>query len=809
MTRVSFNRGWTVRDKVSIFAGLQGGGPAPVPVRLPHDAALATDRRPDLPGGSASGYVPGGVVEYRKSFDVPEEWRAKRVSLELEGVYRDAAVYVNGDFAGQRPSGYTPFTVPLDASLRYGETNEIRVDARAHDDSRWYSGLGIHRDTFLIVTAPVHLTHDGIAVTTPEVDDDTAVVVVDAVVVNDGLSTETVMLDTEVRDDTGSVVARASSPVTVRPGDRAAVRQRLYVDEPRRWGVDAPVLYAAATVLSSGDDRLDDRETAFGIRTLQLDPAHGLRINGEPVKLRGACLHHDNGPLGAAAIARAEERRVELLKQAGFNAIRSAHNPLSRAMLDACDRIGMLVMDETFDVWAESKSAHDYSLAFPEWWERDVEAMVVKDRNHPSVIFYSIGNEIPETGSAVGSIWGRRLAEKVRSLDSTRFVTNAINGFVSVLPDVMAGMAERGADAGEGGVNALFGGAADFMNQVSASQLVTDRTRESADLLDAVGYNYGDSRYELDRELFPARVVIGSETFPGRIDVNWRLVEDNAHVLGDFTWTGWDYLGEVGIGRLRYADEQAAFAAPYPWRVAWCGDIDITGHRRPASYFREIVFGLRHEPYIAVRRPEHHGREAMPGQWSWSDAISSWTWDAAEGDPITVEVYSDADEVELLLNGSPVGRAPVGRDHGFRTEFELGYAPGELIAVAYRDGVERSRSALRSASGEAGLAVTADRTRLRDDDGELAFVAIELRDAAGVLVTDRDRPVTVEVAGAAELQALGSGRPDTDESYTAPRHTTFDGRALAVVRPTGAGAATVTVTAEGCTPVSLELQVDG
>ena len=810
MTTMRFNTDWRVAPKVSPFAQLQGGGAPASAVTLPHDALIGGVRSADAAGGGRTGYFPDGAFEYRKTIDAPEEWRGKRVSLEFQGVYRDAMVYVNGSFAGQRPNGYTAFTVALDPFLRYGQPNTVRVDARAHDDSRWYSGAGIHRDVLLTVTDLVHVVPHGIRISTPDIDDERAVVAVATTVRNESTGTRTVRVSTQLRAPDGEVVALDSAPITLRSGATGVVRQRLYVPQPERWSTDRPSLHTARTVLTEDDAVLEEKETVFGIRSLTLDPVHGLRINGETVKLRGACIHHDNGPLGAAAIRRAEERRIELLKEAGFNAIRSSHNPLSPAMLDACDRLGMLVMDETFDMWTEGKAAFDYSLAFPEWWERDVEALVAQDFNHPSVILYSIGNEIFETGDALGSEWGRALAEKIRSLDDTRYITNGINPFVSVLADVMQMMAASRASASDvdGGVNAMMN-AGDMMSRISAAPMVTERTEASFSVLDVAGLNYGDARYELDRVQFPGRILVGSETYPPRIGHNWPLVLENPQVIGDFTWTGWDYLGEVGIGRAQYADAPPRFEAPYPWISAHAGDIDITGHRRTISYYREIVFGLRSAPYIAVLRPENHGRQALPGMWSWSDSVSSWTWPIETGAPITVEVYSDGDEVELLLNGRPVGRSAPGATTPMLAEFDLGYEPGELLAISYRHGMETGRTALRSAEGPISLAATPDRATLRAEDSDLSFLAIELQDAAGTVSGARDVVVHVSVEGSGVLQALASARPDTEERFDAGARTTFDGRALAIVRPTGAGAITVTVTADGFDPVVVHLEAVG
>ncbi|WP_329254469.1 DUF4982 domain-containing protein [Streptomyces sp. NBC_01478] len=811
MIRSSFNDNWQTRSKVNPFAELSGTKAPFRPVTLPHDAMIERER--SAPGGEvtmeggAGAYFPGGTYEYRKTFTVPEEHRGKRILFEFEGVYRDAVVYINGDYAGQRPFGYSHFHIDAGRFLRFGEDgdNEIRVEARTHRDSRWYTGAGIYRDTWMLVGELVRIAPDGVRVTTPDIDAERAVVEVATRVENDSIAIRTVDVVTEIRDGGGSVVGSDVSKVTVLPGEPATVRQRLYVRAPLLWSTDTPALYTATVTLKG----LDGESVTFGIRSLRLDPEHGLRINGGTVKLRGACVHHDNGVLGAATFARAEERRVQLLKDAGFNALRMSHHPMSKAMLDACDRLGMLVVDEAFDVWTSGKSEFDYSLDFPEWWERDIEAMVAKDINHPSVIMYSIGNEIPETGTPSGAARGRQLAEKVRSLDPTRYVTNAVNGMLAVMSELTA-MREN-APADGAGINTLMADAGDMMNAISASALVTEKTAESFAVLDVAGMNYAEARYALDRDLFPHRIILGTETFPTRIDGNWRLVEQLGHVIGDFTWTGWDYLGEVGIGRPQYLTPDAprpSHTAPYPHLLAGCGDLDITGHRRPASYYREIVFGLRTEPYIAVRRPEHHGRTWAGTPWAWSDTVPSWTWPGCTGEPITIEVYGDADEVELLVNGGSLGRRPVGRGHRFRTEFETSYEPGELLAVAYRDGAETGRTVLRSATGPVRLRAEADRPVITANGGDLAYVTLTLTDPDGTLHPAADRPVRLEVTGAGVLLGFGSADPSTEERFDATERRTYEGRALAVLRPTGPGKIHLLATAPECDPVDVVVTVE-
>lgn len=805
MIRVPFNDDWTVGPKLGAFEAM-GAESAAQPVTLPHDAQRDLPRFPDSDQGVHAAYHPGGVFEYAKSFDVPADWREKTVIVEFEGVYRDAVVFVNGEFAAHQANGYAAFAVTLDPFLRFGEANRITVEARAHKDSRWYTGAGIYRPVHLLVADPTHIALDGTRVTTPDIDDERAVVSVATTVANASRHTSARRITWSIVGQDGAEVAATSAPVTVLPGESATARVRLSVPAPQLWHPDSPALYSVHATLSELDGTVVDEETtSFGIRRLQLDTVHGLRINGDTVKLRGACVHHDNGPLGAATIGAAEDRRVRLMKAAGFNALRSAHNPMSRAMLDACDRYGVLVMDELTDVWNKSKTAFDSSLTFSERWQQDVAALVAKDFNHPSVVMYSIGNEILELATPIGASWGRKLAEGFRALDDTRYVTNGINGIIANLDRMKAAMDEAiAADP-----NTMMANMGEQMSLMNASSLVTESTEESASVLDIVGFNYADSRYELDADLFPHRVLLGSETFPERIDTMWALVEKMPHVIGDFTWTGWDYIGEAGIGRVDYTDVEGytptGTSGPYPYLLAECGDIDITGFRRTVSYYREIVYGLRSAPYIAVHRPQHHGRPTALTPWSWDDAIASWTWAVEPGSPVLVDVYSDAEEVELQLDGVTVGSASVGTEKAFIARFETEYRPGEIVAIARRGGVETGRHTLRTAVGDARLTVSAERTSIAADADDLAFVEISLTDAAGTTRGDADRVVTVSIEGPAVLAGIGTGRARTEESFGASAVTTYDGRALAIVRPTGAGSITVTVSAEGVEPASLAL----
>jgi beta-galactosidase len=788
-----------------MFDTIGGTAPETELIALPHDAMITLDRDPEAPSGAHSGFFPGGVVEYVRTLELPASDAELVHRLVFDGVYRDAMVFINDEFAAHSASGYSRFSIDADPFLRFGDENTIRVEARAHRDSRWYTGLGIHRNVWLHYGPRVHIPVDGVRVTTPDVDVSASLVEVEAKVRNSSPRTRTVAVSVVISGQDGNTLAQEQVPITLVPGETGLVRRRLYVEGAELWSPEQPNLHHLRVTVEA-DGLTDEHLETFGIRRLQLDSRHGLRINGETVKLRGACIHHDNGVIGSRSIARAEERRVELLKSAGFNAIRSAHHPMSPELLDACDRLGMLVMDEAFDIWTESKNPFDYSIVFPERWDQDLEEMVAKDFNHPSVVFYSIGNEIPETGRPLGARIGRLLAQKLHELDPTRFTTNSVNPLFAVL-DEMPPMDPEQAQDGNGALAEMVA----ILDHVSSSELVSRRTAETFGSVDAAGLNYGDGRYALDRTLFPHRVIIGTETFNTRIDVNWPKVLENDHVIGDFTWTGWDYLGEAGIGRIEYRNE-AVFpgsTGAFPWLLSSAGDIDITGFRRPASYFREIVFGLRTNPCIAVHRP--HPRELRPagGPWSWEDVVSSWAWDLPPGDPLMVTVYSGAEEVELSLNGRSLGTSPAGPAHRYRAAFDVPFEPGELVAIARSGAKEVGREVLRSAEGPVRLAAVSDRTTIRAADDDLAFITICLEGDNGVTCLNADRRFTVEVTGPGVVLGVGSARPETQETFSPEGvQTTFDGRALAVIRPTGPGDILVTVVAEDCEPAQVRLQAE-
>ena len=797
MERFPFVEGWEVRPKATGPSEAIVIGYEWQPVTLPHDAVVGLARDPA--GSSATAYYPGGMWQYRRIVDGVAPGRS--VVLEFEGVYRDAVVLVNGTVAATRPNGYVTFLVAIDHLLDPVGPNEILVECRAHDDSRWYSGAGIHRPVWWWEGPRVHVAPDGLLVRTVEIDDDGAVLDVEVTVDNVSADPATVACTVEVVGADGTVLASQGAPVTTFAGDRLVVRRRLFVASPQRWSPGDPTLHRAVVSLHDGSGAvLDAASCTFGIRTLTLDPQRGLRINGEPVLLRGACIHHDNGPLGAVAIDRAEERRIELLHAAGFNAVRSSHNPASRALLEACDRLGVLVMDEAFDVWTQSKREDDYALRFAEWWDADLTMLTRRAVNHPSVMLISTGNEIGDGAQASGRRLGRLLAERVRAIDPGRYVTQAITAR-QVDPDAPAAIGRHIAErrAADGGTTPLADLIAEALLAVARDPGVSAALAEPASYLDVIGYNYMQSRLRDDAAAEPQRVVVASESHPTAMAEVWADVEVLPNVIGEFTWAGWDYLGEVGVGRTEWDGDPGAgtagFTAHFPWRSAWCADLDVTGRRRPQSYCREVVFGLATGPFCFVAPPDRRDRAVVHSSpWGWSPVERSWTWPGHDGAPVDLEVYAAADEVEFRLDGELLGRASV---ETHRARFTTTYHPGVLEAVAFRAGSEVGRDVLRTAADEVRLRVTADRVAIAADPFDLAYVTIELVDAADVVHPATDRSVSVVVDGPGVLAGLASGHPCTDEPFTGSTVTTDRGHALAVVRPTGVGTVAVTVRAAG------------
>ena len=565
---------------------------------------------------------------------------------------------------------------------------------------------------------------------------------------------------------------------------KAAVVQKPVLRAPRLWSPTKPTLYVLETQLRRGTTILDSSVTEFGIRIVIFDPQRGMTINGTPTKLRGGCLHHDNGLLGAAAFDAAEERKVALLKARGYNAIRGSHNPYSPAFMRACDRHGMLLISEAFDAWLEPKLPQDYAADFNPNWRADIAAMVDSQRNHPSIIVWSIGNEIPGRNKAEGVRIQWELANEIHRRDPSRPVTAAINDF----PGRPVTASVAAAPTGQAGVT----------------------SQTSTVFLDIAGYNYKLSDYEHDHQYYPKRILYGSESFPRDVFAIWDLTDRSPWLIGDFVWTAMDYLGEAGIGGSSYSGSKTGLSlGSWPWVGSFCGDIDIVGRQKAPSLARDVVWGL--SPLeITVQKPVPDGKYELIRPWGWSDERASWTWPGAEGKPLAVRVYTAGDQVELHLDGKLIETKPVTATELKHIEFQIPYAAGTLEVVAFRTGKEIARRRLATAGTPAGITVTPERVTGGSARGDVSYVAIELVDTQGRYVGDVQRPLTISIEGPGELAAFGSADPFARGSFKSSSAQSWDGRALAIVRGTGAdGTVRIAVRGDGLKPGFATIKVGG
>lgn len=751
-------------------------------VTLPHDAMLTEIRTPDAKGGSASGYFPGGIYYYEKEFDVSEEMLGKHLTLEFESVYKNAEVFVNGKKVYQAAYGYIPFFVTLDDYLKSGvNTILVKADNVDQPDSRWYSGAGIYRPVWLHVQEQKYIEMEGVRVHTKSIAPKEIEVSVDHV-------GGTVAV--EILDAKGKRIAQAEG------GDTFT----FTLEEGELWSEDHPYLYTAKVILTEDGTILETQEELFGVREVTWS-SKGLFINGKNTLLRGGCVHHDHGILGAATFEKSEERRVRILKESGFNAIRSSHNPCSKAMLKACDKYGVYMMDELWDMWYKHKSKYDYATEFMEHYKYDIEAMVRRDYNHPSVIMYSIGNEVSEPAHEKGITLAGEMADMIRSLDSSRAVTGGFN--LMIIKNSVGGKemyAEEGGrdDSSEkkmAGMNStMFNMVTSIvgsgMNKAANGKKANLATAPLLSQIDIAGYNYASGRYSKEGELHPERIVVGSETFPYDLAKNWEMVKKYPYLIGDFMWTAWDYLGEAGLGTWCYHEDAKGFNKPYPWLLADSGAFDILGNPNGEAMWAQAVWNKTDQPLIGVQPLNHPKEKLIKAVWRGTNALPSWSWKDCEGNKAIVEVYFDAAKIELFLNGKSLGKKKVKL---CRAIFKTNYTSGTLEAVAYNAaGEEIGRSQLVSAEGTRKIACTPEETTIKT--GEIVYIHVDVRGQNGIVESNADDKIQVTVEGG-ELLGFGSANPRTEERYDAGTFTTFYGRALAVVRATQTG--TIKITANG------------
>ena len=671
--------------------------------------------------GTGGGWFAGGKGEYRKTFKTP---KADVVRLHFEGVYQKAEVFVNGKKAGQHAYGYTPFTIDITPYMnKTSNLNEVvvKVNNSEQPNCRWYSGSGIYRHVWLVTTAKRHIDEQSVYVTTPDI--------------------HTVNIKAEV---------------VMEDGSRKPIEKTIHVENPHLWSPNDPYLYH--TTIEAEGDMLP---VTYGIRTFSFDAEKGFMLNGKPLLINGACLHHDDGILGAMAFDAAEIRKVKLMKEAGFNLVRTSHNPTTRAFLDACDSLGMLVIDEAFDGWRTQKNPYDYSTLIDSCYREDIHAMVLRDRNHPSVICWSIGNEVIERKDIRVVTTARQLKRAILEKDNTRPVTEALCAW--------------------------------------------DNDWEiydpHAEVLDVVGYNYMIHKHKSDHQRDPKRVMWQTESYPRDAFKNWALVQEYPYIVGDIVWTGLDYLGESGIGRTYYEGERPGEhyvdGGQPDWHGAYCGDVDITGWRKPISHYREMLWKDEKDLYMAVKEPDGYYGKIHQTAWSVWPTWESWNWPSWEGKPIEVEVYTKAPEVKLYLNDELIGNKKVTANTQFKATFSVPYKAGTLKAVD----AEGHITTIATAGQPAALRLTADKTILQHDGQDLVFITVEVVDSKGRVCPDAAIPCEAIVKGQGTLLSFASADLKDREPYTSPRVTTWKGRALLVVR-SGKGKGKTQVSIKSSLPTS-------
>ncbi len=746
MRRKDFCRGWTFRI---------WGVPGDTPVTLPHDLSAVMPRSADSRSGSAGGWFRGANLIYDREIEAGPEEIAGRVMLEFEGVLPGAEVYLDDTLLTRQPYGYLSFLVDLTGRLRPGKQHlRVNVHGDALPNSRWYVGCGICRPVALLESGPACVLPRGLTYRTEREGEQWRL---DARVrLSDEAAEEGNEVCLTLLGEKGEVLWRKREQVR-----GTEVKCAGPVPSVRSWSPDSPVLYRLTAELRAGERVLDAEETFVGFREVGLDASRGFLLNGKPFKLRGGCVHHDNGILGALSLPEAEYRKALRLKNSGFNAVRCAHNPPAPSFLDACDHLGLVVMDEFTDVWNIGKNPYDYHLFFRDRWEADLRDLVERDRNHPCVLLWSIGNEIPERdGAGDGYALCARMSRAVRDADDTRLVTCALNNIGRRRLEMLAANVQ----AEEAGESDPFG-------------VLSEPFLEP---LDVAGYNYLSRRYAEDLKNWPRRFICGTESVAKEALDSWQKTLDHPRVIGDFAWAAIDYLGEAGIGHAwRRPEDGEGFFEKWPWRQANCGDMDLWGEMNPAGYYRRAVWGTLEAPRIAVQHPEHFRDDGEVSYWGWPERHHAWDYPGYEGKSIHLEVYSPGGEITLLLNGREAGRAP-SRDCA--ASFDLLYAPGTLEAVDEKG----RRDILFTPSGAARVRLEAEQV------GDTAFLTAVLTDEKGTECAFDARTIAFHCEGCT-LLAVGSADPSSEEGFGEGRARAWRGRVHAVVR----GEGRVTVRAGG------------
>lgn len=720
--QTNFNSGWSFRlddGKDSKWKN----------VSIPHDWSIHQPFSKESASGNDGGYLPTGKGEYRKTFIIDLQM-SDIYELYFEGVYMNAEVWVNGQLMGRHPYGYTSFHVNITKALNEGEnTVVVKVDNAQQKNCRWYSGSGIYRNVWLIQKPKLSIDDWGVQIIT----------------LGNEVHVKTSITNTSDSNGETTLVTRLNNGMEKRQliyfdaVSGQVVEQVFKVDHPNLWSPDNPYRYKAEVLLETDGEVIYRTEQWFGFRDILYNAANGFMLNGKPLSINGGCIHHDNGILGAAAWKDAEIRKVQLMKKAGYNAVRTSHNPPSEGFLDACDSLGLMVIDETFDGWRTAKNTYDYSILFDKYYKEDIAAMVKRDRNHPSIICWSVGNEIIERKEREAVATAFQLREEVHKWDTTRPITSAL---------------------------AAWDNDWKIYDPLASAQ-------------DIVGYNYMIHKAESDHQRVPERVMWQTESYPKDAFQSWKMVKDHPYIIGDFVWTAIDYVGESGIGRYWYEGdvEGEPWERPlWPWHGAYCGDIDLTGYLKPVAHYRSLLWNpdQQEKMYMAVYEPDGWKGKIHTGQWSTWPTVESWNWEGWENRNIDVVVYSREPEVKLYLNDQLIGTKTVSEQTGFKAVFQLPYASGELKAVAGNE-----EQIIRTAGKPHHIRLQVDRDKLSPDG--LCYVDVWLEDKDGNICPNANNLLTFEVKGDGELLAAGNADITDTDSYDNSTHRLWHGHALAVV----------------------------
>lgn len=723
-------------------------------INLPHDWSITRPFSGKNRDDIATGHKPGGIGCYRKRFVLPENESGKILTLYFEGVYMEAKVWLNGKEIAFHPYGYTAFRCDItDYCLPAGKENLLEVKAlNQGKNSRWYSGSGIYRHVWLISTDKIHFDTWNVAVKTDKIIENKSVVNLNFGIFNETPKQNSANLTIRILNKSGKQVIVKHIGIKLPANQKQTFYKDVLFINPELWSVETPVLYSAELSVTVGGKLKDLITIPFGIRTISFSAGNGFELNGKMLKLKGGCIHHDNGLLGAAAFERAEVRKVELLKANGFNAVRCAHNPPSETFLNACDSLGLLVIDEAFDQWQKPKNPQDYHRYFDEWGVDDITSMVLRDRNHPSVIMWSIGNEIQERADSTSIAIADKLKSTISLYDQTRPVTAAVNDFWD-----NPGLKWKNSEPA-------------FRN------------------LDIAGYNYMWWEYDNDHKLYPERIIYSSESTAMECAINWDFVEKNPHIIGDFVWSAIDYLGESGIGNTDYYDKNEIRFPQFldaPWFNAWCGDIDICGNRKPQSLFRDIVWG-NSKIQMLVHAPVPDEKTEKTSYWGWPDESASWNWNGHENELMDVRVFTRYPIVRLYLNNRLLDEKTVINDlkNRYTVSFKVPYQKGMLKAVAVNNGIETDSILLKTSGAASSIRLKADRNIIQASQNDLSYVSIEIIDKEGNVVPDEDVKLNINLTGEAELIA-GNACPTDMESFRSSSPMTYKGKALAIIKSTG------------------------